>query len=104
EMEYVRFRQQAGQGAELEQLSPPGRPGREVEVLVRLRVRRVRVEDDEARLDVTAAERLHVRPADAREIHGAVRYADRRGGTRGSPTSPLLSRIAHRTMRDLRRA
>src|SRR5262249_16853401 len=37
---------------------------------------RLRVEDDEPRVDATPAERLHVRPADAGEVDRAMRDAE----------------------------
>ena len=42
-----------------------------------VRAERLRVEDDEAGVDATPAERLHVRPADPRHVDGAVSHPER---------------------------
>src|SRR5204862_1765601 len=96
EVEDVGARQQPRERAELEGLPPPVGALRKMQVLVGLRVRRLRVEDDEPGVDPLSPQRLDVRPPDAREVDRAVRYSKKRGGTRGSPTSPLLVRRAHR--------
>ena len=54
-----------------------------------VRPERLRVEDDEPRVDATPAQRLHVRPADPGQVHRAVRDPERqlvsRRWGRGTP-------------------
>src|SRR5262249_23286298 len=75
---------------ELERLPAPLGSLGQVKIGVGLGVGGLRVEDDELRVDALSPQRLHVRPADPREVHGAVNDFQRPEGTAGSPTSPLL--------------
>ena len=72
EVEDVRGRQQPCERAKLRGLAAPRRPVRQPEVDVGFRVGRLGVEDDEPGIDALSPQRLHVRPADAREVDRAV--------------------------------
>ena len=76
EVEDIGAREQARERAELRELAAPERPLGQAQVLVRLRVGRLRVEDDQSRVDSLSPQRLHVRPADAREVDRAVGYSE----------------------------
>ncbi len=82
EVEDVRLGQELCESAPLDRLLAKEARTRAVEVPVRLvRAERLRVEDDEARIDPTPAERLHVRPADAGQVDRAMRDPQRHPGS-----------------------
>ena len=62
----------ARERSELEHLAPPGGALRKAQVLVRLGMGGMRVEDDQPRVDALPPQGLHVRPADTREVDRAV--------------------------------
>src|SRR5438874_8053433 len=76
EVKDVGTREQPRERAKLRGLAPPGRPARQPQVLVCLRVLQAGVEDNEPRIHAFAPQRLHVRPADAREVDRAVNYSE----------------------------
>ncbi len=82
EVEDVRLRQQLGERSPLDGLLAEQARPRPVQVPVGLvRAERLRVEDDETRVDPAPAKRLHVRPADPGQVDRAVRDAERHDGS-----------------------